>query len=115
MHELNKEVIKRLEKIYDKWKVKVIFLEVNSPETIEGEKFWKKYLERGMSRSQLRALIFKEWVKDFKNVSFVDGWFFIEWTPNSFLTFFGREPNEKYIFGWQDAEVYKTIKEIYGG
>ena len=115
MHELNKEVIEKLEKIYDKWKVRVIFLEVNSPETIEKEKFWKKYLNKGMSRSEIRAMVFREWVKDFSKVDFVDGWFFIEWTPNSFLTFFGRMPDEKYIFGWQDTEVYNTIKKIYGG
>lgn len=115
MHELNKKVIDRLKKIYEKWKVRVIFLEVNSPETIEKEKFWKKYLDKGMTRSQIRAMVFREWVKDFRNVDFVDGWFFIEWTPNSFLTFFGRMPDEKYIFGWQSDEVYKTIKEIYGG
>jgi len=115
MHELNKKVIEKLEKIYNKWKVRVIFLEVNSPETIEREKFWEKYLDMGMTRSQIRAMVFREWVKDFSNVDFVDGWFFIEWTPNSFLTFFGREPNEKYIFSWQTDEVYKTIKEIYGG
>ena len=115
MHELNKKVVKRLEKIHNKWKVRVIFLEVNSPETVEKEKFWKKYLDKGMSRSQIRAMVFREWVKDFSNVTFVDGWFFIEWTPNSFLTFFGREENEKYIFGWQTDEVYRTIKEIYGG
>lgn len=115
MHELNKEVIERLEKIHNRWKVRVIFLEVNSPETVEKEKFWKKYLNKGMSRSQIRAMVFREWTKDFSNVDFVDGWFFIEWTPNSFLTFFGRMPDEKYIFGWQTDEVYKAIKEIYGG
>jgi len=115
MHELNKEVIKKLEVIHNKWNVRVIFLEVNSPETIENEKFWKKYLDKGMTRAQIRAMVFREWVKDFSNVDFVDGWFFIEWTPNSFLTFFGRMPDEKYIFGWQTDEVYKTIKKIYGG
>ena len=115
MHELNKKVIEKLKKIYDKWKVRVIFLEVNSPETIEKEKFWEKYLDKGMSRSEIRAMVFREWVKDFSKVDFVDGWFFIEWTPNSFLTFFGRMPNEKYIFGWQDTEAYNTIKKIYGG
>lgn len=115
MHELNGKVILKLREIYEKWGVRVIFLEVNAPETIEEQRFWKYYLSKGMSRSQIRAMVFREWVKDFKDVDFVDGWFFIEWTPNSFLTFFGREPNEKYIFGWQTDEVYKAIKEIYGG
>jgi len=115
MHELNKEAIKRLREIHEKWKVRVIFLEVNSPETIEKEKFWRNYLDNGMSRPQIRSMVFREWVKDFSNVEFVDGWFFIEWAPNSFLTFFGREPNNKYIFSWQTDEVYKTIKEIYSG
>lgn len=115
LHEQNREIIKRFNRIYNKWNVKVIFLEVNAPEA-RMEKFWEIYLRRNMTRSQIRAMVYREWVKDFSNVSFVDGWFFIEWAPNNFLIYFERNPpDERYTFGWQTDEVYKTIKEIYGG
>lgn len=113
MKKVNKEVLKRLKKIYDKWKIKFFFLEVNAPESTR-EEFWQTYLKKGMKRGEIRAMVFRKWAEDFKNISFVEGWFFIEWTPNSFLTFFETNPpDKKYTLGWQGSEVIRAIKEIY--
>jgi hypothetical protein len=113
MHKLNQKVNEKLKEIYEKWKVKIIFLEINAPEGLIDE-FWDTYLKKGMTRSQIRTMLFKEWSKDFVNNKYVDGWFFIEWTPNSFLTFFETNPpDKKYTLGWQTDEVYRMIKEIY--
>ncbi len=113
MHILNQKTIQRMRQVYQKWQVKFIILEVNAPESLRSD-FWDKYLAKGMQRDEIRAMVFREWVKDFQNIDFVDGWFFIEWGPNNFFTFFETNPPEKkYTLDWQSRIVYDTIKQIY--